>query len=260
MSIGSELPARYEVVGTPISRTDYDEVIDLLRKPPTDRALVVAVCNVHSVMSARRDPLLSSALRGADIATPDGMPLVWSLRSKGYSDQSRVYGPEIMERTLTGAGGTRHFLYGSRPETLRSLSERARGLLAPGSSIVGEISPPFRQLTTDELDDHCAQIRASAADVVWVGLGMPRQELWMADVAAQLPGMALVGVGAAFDFLAGTVPQAPAWMRDSGLEWLYRLSREPTRLWRRYALTIPGFLLLSAGELIRMQFHRLTGH
>lgn len=242
---------RLPVVGTAISATSYREVLELLQTGRADRATVVAVCNVHSVMSARRDPALRSALAMADVATPDGMPLVWALRWLYGLDQQRVYGPELMRRALLEEGADlRHFLYGSSEATL----ERLRAAIsseAPKARIVGSLSPPFRTLTDAELADHARVIRQSGAGVVWVGLGMPKQELWMHRIADRMPGVALVGVGAAFDFLAGTIRQAPQWTQRAGLEWLFRLTQEPRRLWRRYVWNNPAFLGLLATQLAR---------
>ncbi|MGI9627367.1 MAG: WecB/TagA/CpsF family glycosyltransferase, partial [Longimicrobiales bacterium] len=210
------------------------------------------VCTVHSVMSARRDSTLAAALKDSDIATPDGMPLVWALRWTAGEDPQRVYGPELMRKTLIEAEGfgLRHYLYGSSEETLTALATEV-GRSAPAAQIVGTCSPPFRTLTADEDEADLKRIRDSGADVVWVGLGMPKQELWMARVKDRLPGVALVGVGAAFDFIAGTKKQAPAWMARSGLEWVYRLTQEPKRLWKRYIWNNPAYLALLLGDVIR---------
>lgn len=247
-----QLAAKHDVLGTPISATSYQQVMELMRHPLPDRARLVAFCNVHSVMSARTDAALAEALVAMDLATPDGMPLVWTLRASGVEDQERVYGPDLMEMAIPWGvdHGIRHYLYGASPDTLTRLQERIAADF-PGAAIVGSHSPPFRALTDEEevavLDD----IRASEADVVWIGLGMPKQELWMHRVAAQLPGTVLMGTGAAFDFLAGSVAQAPDWIQRIGMEWLYRLMREPRRLWRRYALNNPLFVVLILAQLAR---------
>lgn len=252
---GAGFPAKAEVVGTPISMTHYDEVLDLVDKRPDDAATVVSVCNVHSVMVARKDPALAAALAASEIATPDGVPLVWTLRRTGRPDQQRVYGPELMRRALQqGADrGWHHYFYGSTDETLEKLMA-AVATLAPGASIVGYEAPPFRPLTAEEQTAALARIRDAGTDVLWVGLGMPKQELWMHEIRAELPGVAVVGVGAAFDFLAGVKPQAPPWMQRAGLEWLFRLATEPRRLWRRYLWNNPAFLVLMGKQLV---MHRL---
>ncbi|MGI9667927.1 MAG: WecB/TagA/CpsF family glycosyltransferase [Acidimicrobiia bacterium] len=245
------LPARSPVVGISISTTSYQEVLQAIDERPTDSGMVVTVCNVHSVMSARGDEQLGAVINGSEIATPDGVPLVWALRWTTQPDQTRVYGPELMRSALVDADDRNwnHFLYGSSPETLDALTQ-AIASFAPDASIVGKISPPFRDLTDEEEATFLGEIRESGADVVWVGLGMPKQEMWMGSVKDQLPGIALVGVGAAFDFLAGNVKQAPEWMQNSGLEWVYRLIQEPRRLWKRYIWNNPAFVVLLSQQLV----------
>lgn len=231
--------------------TSYGEVLAAIDGRPEDAAMVISVCNVHSVMTARNDPELAAAINGSDIATPDGVPLVWALRWTANPEQQRVYGPDLMRLALLDDGDWRwrHYLYGSTDETLADLvAEIAK--IAPDAQIVGQTAPPFRNLTDDERERHLDSIRDSGADVVWVGLGMPKQELWMNSVRDQLPGVALVGVGAAFDFLAGSVAEAPQWMQRAGLEWLYRLLREPRRLWRRYIWNNPAFVYLLVRQIL----------
>lgn len=253
-----EFPAKQPIVGTPISVTTFAEVREKLRTPIRNRATVVAVCNVHSVMSARSDPELAQALGSADIATPDGMPLVWGLRALGHHQPERVYGPGLMRYVIADDDAEHsHFLFGSTPETLTEL-QTAISRLNPSIRIAGAVAPPFRPLTSSEDRDVTRKIEASGADVVWVGLGMPKQELWMHRVRERLPGTTLIGVGAAFDFLAGVKTQAPHWMQDSGLEWLFRLMQEPRRLWRRYLWHNPAYLGLLAQQLFRHRFQGST--
>lgn len=244
------VPPRADVVGTLISLTSYDEVLEVLQHRPADRALVLAFCNVHSVMSARRDDALRRALTAADVTTPDGVPLVWYLRLGGATAQTRVYGPDLMEAALARGGGWRHYFYGGSPEALVRL-EAAVADRFPDAIIAGTQSPPFRPLGAEEEQAALAAIRAAQPDLVWVGLGMPKQELWMHRIADDLPGTALLGVGAAFDFLSGTVAQAPDWLQERGLEWAYRLVREPRRLWRRYLVNNPLFLVHLAAAFLR---------
>ena len=241
-----------DVVGTAIAATSYEEVLDLLLHPRSDRANVVAFCNVHSVMVARDDPALHRALQDADLATPDGMPLVWTLRRSGHPGQGRVYGPDLMEMAI-GWGTAHdlgHYFFGATDDTVDRLLDNLVEA-APAARLLGRHSPPFRPPTPEEETAVVEDILQSGATVVWVGLGMPKQELWMHRIAPRLPGVTLLGVGAAFDFLAGTVAQAPDRVQRLGLEWLYRLAKEPRRLWRRYAVNNPRFVVLVALQLRR---------
>jgi N-acetylglucosaminyldiphosphoundecaprenol N-acetyl-beta-D-mannosaminyltransferase len=243
------LPEKRSVVGTPISMTSYAEVLAHMEDRPADRALVAAFCNVHSVMTARREPAVAAALRRADLACPDGVPLVWALRALGAAAQTRVYGPDLMELALPHGvqRDWRHYLYGATPETLDRLRAAAERL-APGVRIVGAHAPPFRPLTDAERAAVLDDIRGSEADILWVGLGMPKQELWADSVRHELPGVAIMSVGAAFDLLSGTVPQAPDWIQRMGMEWLFRLLQEPRRLWRRYLVSNPAFVVAFARQ------------
>lgn len=245
------------VLGTRLSAVSYGDVLRRMQDPPGDRAQLFAFCNVHSVMTARRDPDVRRALDGMDLATPDGMPLVWAMRRRGLAQQRRVYGPDLMEFAL-GFGvdlGWRHFLFGATPQTLERLEAAARRL-APEVKVVGKVAPPYRPLASWEDDEIVGRIQSSQANVLWVGLGMPKQELWMARMRHRLPGVNVLGVGAAFDLISGTVPQAPDWLQASGLEWAYRLFREPRRLWRRYAYNNPTFAALAIAEHLRWQRQR----
>jgi N-acetylglucosaminyldiphosphoundecaprenol N-acetyl-beta-D-mannosaminyltransferase len=198
---------------------------------------------VHLVMVAREDEETRRAVMQAMIV-PDGQPLVWALRALGHQDASRIYGPDLMARYCerSAATGVRMFLYGGRTQEALIALHDALSERYPGLRIVGGYSPPFRDLDDDETLAVASVINASKADVVWVGTGQPKQEKWMAEMRERLDAAILAGVGAAFDFHAGIVPQAPAWMQRLGLEWLYRLAREPRRLWRRYARYNPRFV------------------
>lgn len=208
---------------------------------------------VNLVMSAREAPDTMSAVLEATLAVPDGQPLVWALRLLGHSRATRVYGPELMARFCARAAreGTPVYLYGGRSEeALDLLRERLRERF-PALRIAGGFSPPFRMLTSAEEERVVNEMNSSGAQVVWVGTGQPKQELWMHAMRPRLQAPLLVGVGAAFDFHAGIVPQAPAWMGRNGLEWIYRLAREPRRLWRRYASQNPRFLAGFARQYLR---------
>jgi len=245
-----EWPPKEDIFGTGISITSFSETLRLLERRSSDHAITVNVCNVHSVMSARTDAELATALAAGEINTSDGIPLVWVIKSRGFARQSRMYGPDLAVAAFEHGLrlGWRHFFYGSTSDTLTLLTRNLADRF-PGLRIAGTYAPPFRELTGDDTDQNVDLIASSGADIVWVGLGMPKQEKWMYEMRTRLPGKVLVGVGAAFDFLAGTKRQAPLWMQRSGLEWLFRLGTEPTRLWRRYLWNNPAFLLLWASEL-----------
>lgn len=205
----------------------------------------VCVSGVHGVMESQRDPALRRIHNEAGLVTPDGMPLVWMLKAAGHRDADRVYGPDLMLALLAESErrGWRHYLYGASEETQAGLrASIARRF--PGAVVAGGWAPPFRPLTEQEDEDAVARINDSGADIVWVGLSTPKQERWMASHRAVLDAPALIGVGAAFDFHAGRVRQAPRVIQRSGMEWAFRLAMEPRRLWRRYLRNNPEFAML----------------
>jgi N-acetylglucosaminyldiphosphoundecaprenol N-acetyl-beta-D-mannosaminyltransferase len=248
------VPTRAEVLGIPLAVSDYGGVLDWMEGmiAAGDRGYLTAAA-VNLVMSAREDPETLGAVLGATLAVPDGQPLVWALRALGHTRATRIYGPDLMAGFCARAAGagTPIYLYGGRtPEALELLMSRLRERF-PGLRIAGGHSPPFRELTPAEAMRVIADIDGSGAQVVWVGTGQPKQELWMHSMRPRLRAPLLVGVGAAFDFHAGLVPQAPPWMQRRGLEWTYRLAREPRRLWRRYARYNPRFVSGFAGQYLR---------
>lgn len=250
------LPEKQLVAGVGISKTSYDEVVALCHQWAAERkisnpplASYICITSVHGIMMAHDNPDVAKFLNAADIATPDGMPVVWALRSFGARDQQRVYGPTLMLEICRNAArnGHRIFLYGGREETLQLLEARLKTQF-PGLIVAGGYSPPFRLLTEAEDRDIRARITESDADIVFVGISTPKQEKWMYEHRAYFPGTTLIGVGAAFDFHAGRTRQAPPWMQRNGLEWLFRLAVEPRRLWKRYLLVTPRFLPLWAKQ------------
>jgi N-acetylglucosaminyldiphosphoundecaprenol N-acetyl-beta-D-mannosaminyltransferase len=201
---------------------------------------------VHGLVSAQRDPATRSALNGAGLATQDGMPLVWWSRLSGIKAARRVCGSDLLD-TLCARGieqGHRHYFYGGSPRVVEQLVARLTER-HPGLVVAGYHSPPFRALTPAEDEADVAAINATRPDFVWIGLGMPKQEKWMAAHVGRIEATALLGVGAAFDFHAGTKPRAPGWMQRRGLEWLFRLASEPRRLAHRYVVDNMTFLLLT---------------
>lgn len=205
----------------------------------------VCVTGVHGVMESQRDATLRRIHNAAGLVTPDGMPLVWTSRALGLRHVQRVYGPDLMLAVCERSAmqGYRHFLYGGAPGVADKLASCLRCLF-PGIAIAGTYCPPFRSLTPAEDLAVVEQLNTVQPDIVWVGLSTPKQERWMATHVQRLRAPVLIGVGAAFDFLAGVKRQAPRWMQHSGLEWLFRLMLEPRRLWRRYLINNPWFLWL----------------
>ena len=252
---------RVDVLGVAVSAINMDDAIAAIEHWIEQRTPnYVCITGVHGVMESRKDSRLCDIHNQAGLVTPDGMPLVWMSRWLGAPRVERVYGPDLM-RTISArspARGYRHFYFGGAPGVANRL---AAALVAtnPGLNVVGTLCPPFRALTPEEDAEVVAQINAAAPDIVWVGLSTPKQEYWMASHIGHINASVLIGVGAAFDFLAGTKKQAPAWMQRNSLEWLFRLHAEPRRLWRRYAYIVPRFLILAAGEFVRRGLHSPNG-
>ena len=202
------------------------------------------LCNAYTLALADEQTDIANALKLAAANLPDGTPLIWWARRKGISGAERVYGPDLMERVLQigQQRGTRHYLYGSTPEVLAEL-EAAIGRRWPAATVVGTESPSFGELGDDEISESVRRAEALGADLVWVGMGTPKQDLLVRRMSA-ISDRTFVAVGAAFDFIAGTKSQAPRWVMRIGMEWFYRLLREPGRLWKRYLIYNAKFLRL----------------
>lgn len=245
---------RREILGVPIAITDYAGAMDVIEEMIDSRVRGwVCAAAVHSLMMARDDDVMREALIRATLTLPDGVPVVWAARVLGEDLPHRVYGPELMRRFCdrSAAAGHRVWLYGGRDQgalVQLALNLRRRH---PGISIVGGYSPPFRALSEEEEDEIARQINAARPDVLWVGIGAPKQEKWMVRMRERLDVPVMCGVGAAFDFHAGRVSQAPLWMQERGLEWTYRIAQEPRRLLPRYLETNPRFMLGFARQYLR---------
>lgn len=245
-------PDRGDVLGVYVSAITMDDAIATVERWIVEgRREYVCVTDAHCIMECRRDPLLRKIYNNAGLVTPDGVPLVYFLRSIGKKRTQRVYGPDLMQAmtSVSGQRGYRQFYYGGDVGVAEKLKETLIRSV-PGLQVAGTFCPPFRKMT---LEEDCAivdTINAAQPDIVWVGLGAPKQERWMAEHLGRIEAPVMIGVGAAFDFLAGTKRQAPKWMQRHALEWLFRLCSEPRRLLRRYAYVVPGFAFLAAGELL----------
>jgi len=244
------------VLGVPLAEADYASVITKI-----DSAIdkseqgYFCVAAVHTVMECRKDPELRSAVLNSTGVLPDGQPLVWAMKSLGSSIKDRIYGPELMLRYCKHAALNDQsiFLYGGRNEEGLNLLINRLTNLFPGLRIAGSYCPPFKELSEAELEDVATRINNSEADTVWVGIGVPKQEKWMAKMRSKLSSPILIGVGAAFDFHAELIPQAPKALQRIGMEWLFRLFQEPKRLWRRYLIYNPLFI---KGFLAQYWYHR----
>ncbi len=224
---------------------------DVLGARDAGRRLTVHFCSAHTVVEASKSARLLGALERAELVAPDGMPLVWLGRAQGRRVE-RVCGPDFM-LSLMDEGrtrGYRHYLYGGAPGVAERLAERMAERF-PGVRVVGIDVPPFRALSPAEDAAAVEAINESQADCVWIGLGSPKQDFWVADHRQQLSAAAVLAVGAAFDFHAGTKRRAPRWMQRTGTEWLFRLVSEPRRLWRRYTVINVQFVGLVLRHALR---------
>jgi N-acetylglucosaminyldiphosphoundecaprenol N-acetyl-beta-D-mannosaminyltransferase len=241
---GSSHVRKRAVLGTEIAVVDYDAALDRIdAMVEGDERGYVCTVSAHGLVEAREDVELSIALSSAEMCVPDGMPVVWALRALGEDIDDRVYGPTLMERCCERLArrGRRIWLYGGHDDEAHAALRAELERRYPGIVIAGGWVPPFRDLGDAELGEVAERIDADEPDVVWVGISTPRQEKLLARIRPRLYAPVLVSVGAAFDFIPGRVPQAPPWMQQRGLEWAYRLSREPARLGPRYAKINPRF-------------------
>jgi N-acetylglucosaminyldiphosphoundecaprenol N-acetyl-beta-D-mannosaminyltransferase len=254
--------SRVDLLGVQISAINMPQAVSAIGTWIGEKqAHYVCVTPAHAVMDCYDHPELRALYNASGMTTPDGMAVVWWLRWHGQRQVERVYGPDltlaVCQRSLET--GWRHYFYGGGPgvaaELARSLQTRF-----PGLQVAGVYAPPFGPLNPEEDRSVSAQIAASGADIVWVGLGAPRQEVWMSEHLGRVGAPVLVGIGAAFDFLSGRKRQAPRWIQRSGLEWLFRLFSEPRRLWRRYVLGYPRFVILAALQAFKeLTYHQAKG-
>jgi N-acetylglucosaminyldiphosphoundecaprenol N-acetyl-beta-D-mannosaminyltransferase len=252
----SQLPgsSAFKVLGVRVHAVQIPDVIAQMENWIAERAPshFVAVTGMHGVTEAQHDPLFKQILNSADLVVPDGMPLVWLGRHHGHPLERRVYGPELMQTFCRATGSKyRHFFYGGMPGVAALIANVLES--KHGISVVGHYSPPFRALSNQEDEEIISLINAARPDVLWVGLSTPKQERWMYEHRPRLLVPAMVGVGAAFDLNSGRSRQAPRWMREHGLEWLFRLLQEPRRLWKRYLIYGSEFACRVTLELLSLR-------
>jgi N-acetylglucosaminyldiphosphoundecaprenol N-acetyl-beta-D-mannosaminyltransferase len=234
---------RQNILGVHISAINMEQAVDTITDwIIRDQKKYICVTPAHSIMECHNRPALKSIFNSSGLTTPDGMIIVWLLKAMGHRHVNRVYGPDLLLEVCKYSVhlGWSHYFYGGGPGVADKLSQKLYEQF-PGLQISGCYSPPFYPLTKSEDEKIIHKLNESNADIIWIGLGSPKQEEWIAKHRSLLSSPVLVGVGAAFDFLSGVKPQAPRWVQRNGLEWLYRLSKEPRRLWRRY-IEYPKFL------------------
>jgi N-acetylglucosaminyldiphosphoundecaprenol N-acetyl-beta-D-mannosaminyltransferase len=253
MATPADRPERFEVAGVKVDAITLRETVDLIdRWIQEGRREYIVLTGAHGVVEMQNDHELRAINNRAALTTPDGMPLVWLGRRRGHANIEKVYAPDIMnlEFSLSVRRAHKHFLYGGKAGVAETLAHRISQRF-PGVAITGTYTPPFRPLSELEEEEIARTINASHADIVWCGLGCPKQERWMARFRPKLTAAVLIGVGAGFDFLAGGRPLAPDWIKRSGFEWAYRALSEPKRLLPRYARVVPSFVYYAGRDELR---------
>ena len=248
---------KFDLLGVGVSAITFDAAIqELMDAPASGRRLQVHFCSVHTLVEASADPTLRDALNRAELVAPDGVPLVWIGRLRRQA-MERVCGPDLMPVLIdqSRVHGHSHYFYGGAEGVAERLAETFTERF-PGLRVAGTYSPPFRPLTAEEDAAVVARINEANPDYVWVGLGSPKQDHWVAEHRDRLNAAALLAVGAAFDFHGNGLRRAPVWMRRSGLEWLYRFGSEPRRLWRRYTVVNLRFIALLGSDAVRSLVRR----
>ena len=251
-----------DVLGISIDDVDMDRALDRVQALlQSRRKSYICVAGVHGVMEAQRSPALRKVYAGASMTIPDGMPLVWVGRHQGHRSMQRVTGPDLMLEVFRRPqfAHLTHFFYGGQPGVAEQLRIRFSSRF-PQAHIVGEETPPFRDLNAGEAEALAAQLRKLRPDVVWVGTGCPRQELFMAQYLPRLDTHLMIGVGAAFDFHTGRIRDCAPWVKTAGLQWFHRLLQDPRHLWKRYARNNPAFIFRIALQLLGESLHIAPKH
>src|SRR6267143_1276046 len=254
--------ATFDVLEVPAHAVQLGEVVNRMQEwiGKRDKCHSIAATSMHGIVEAQHDPSFKDVLNATDLVVADGMPLVWLGRRQGHLLRSRVYGPDLLLAFCgeSAGQGYRHFFYGGEPGVAEGLAESLKTRF-PGLNVVGTCSPPFRKLSAKEDEEMVEMISRAAPDVLWVGLGAPKQERWMHEHKTRLRVPVLVGVGAAFDMLSGSRKQAPRLLREHGLEWFFRLLQEPRRLWRRYLVYGSKFIAYLLLESLRLKNFQVSG-
>ena len=239
------------VIDAPIDQVTWEDAVQRLSSwGENHESRVICICNAHSVVTARQDKEFNQVLNDADMSTPDGAPVAWMIKKLSGQPQARINGPDLMLKYCEHAEkiGQSIYLYGGQESTLNILVDVLKSKY-PNLRIAGYLSPPFRELNAEEKQKIIHDINDSGAHTVWVGLGCPKQEKWMYEHKGKINAV-MIGVGAAFDYHAGTIKRAPKWMQNSGLEWFHRLCSEPKRLWKRYLVTNTLFIIYAFKQLL----------
>ena len=250
---------RVNVLGVGISVLNLRTAVLAIEQAIQERRKgYICVTGVHGVMESQEDPSFKQMLNSAFLCTPDGMPMVWLGKIHGFKEMDRVYGPDLMLDVCQWSESSRcrHFFYGGAPGIAEQLAQRLRARFSR-LNIVGCYTPPFRPLTGEEEAQLRGMVTAARPDIIWVGLSTPKQEKFMVEFLPKLETTLMIGVGAAFDFHAGRVKQAPRWMQRCGLEWFFRLCSEARRVWRRYLRNNPIFLFKIGTQLLRLRKYPL---
>ncbi len=243
---------KFNILGVDISAISFGDACFLIEEYINSKKKgYICTCPVNTILECRRNAFASKSLQSATLVTPDGIPVVWLGKLNGHKNMARVYGPDLMLEIcrISNDKGYKNYFYGSTSEVLSKLSANLK-FSFPDLTISGMYSPPFHSISSKEDAEIIEEINKSNSDILWVGLGSPKQDIWMYEHRDKLNVPIVIGVGAAFDFIAGTKKQAPKWMQRSGLEWLFRLATEPGRLWKRYILGNMLFLYLLLKEFI----------
>lgn len=244
MTMNCGLSGRHSILGVKFDFNNYDSAYStILDWRSSGRRELITITNPHSVLLCSRDQAMREATGRAGLTLPDGIGVILGAAILGYPHQGRVTGPTLMLKLCDWGRevGLRHFFYGGAPGVAEKLAMRMQDQF-PGIQISGTLCPPFRELSAAEDEEHIKKINETRPDIVWVGLGAPKQEKWMLHHLGRVASTAMIGVGAAFDFHTGNTPWAPAWVRNCGMEWAWRLACEPRRMWRRN-LDSPVFLI-----------------